>query len=84
MVLNDPSPFPPPSSNFAGSATVAECLLLLARGLEWRPAISMKIGAYLDTPPQNLDLSGLFGLLVTAGFPKVSALDQWSIVPLYQ
>ena len=59
------------SSNYAGTATVAECLLLLAKGPEWRPAISLKIGECLDTLPQTLDLSGMFGLLVTAGFPKV-------------
>ena len=59
------------SSNYAGTATVAECLLLLAKGTEWRPAISKRLGGCLDNLPQSQDLSGMFGLLVTAGFPRV-------------
>ena len=49
---------------------------MLAKGPEWRPAISKSMGECLDKLPQTQDLSGMFGLLVTAGFPRVRERER--------
>lgn len=58
---------------------MAECLILLSRSMEWKATIAMTIGEVLEKPPELLDLSGIFGLLVTAGFPKVSHFKVMSL-----
>ena len=53
----------------------AECLLLLSQALPWKSAISLTINQYLQTSPQDMDLSSVFALLVIAGFPRVRYLQ---------
>lgn len=59
-------------SNIFGAAAIAECLLLLSKSTEWKPTVSLTIGSVLDVHPDEFDHSKIFGLLVTAGFPKVT------------
>ena len=66
-------------SNISGAAAVAECLILLSRSMEWKATVAMTIGGVLEKPPELLDLSGIFGLLVTAGFPKVRHFEVLSL-----
>ena len=58
-------------SDFAGATMCAECLLLLSQAPPWKLPISLTINQYLQTSPQDMDLSSVFALLVIAGFPRV-------------
>ena len=62
------------SSDVAGAALVAECLLLLSQASDWKFVVSSMMAGCFNTPPNDLDMSGIFSLLVNAGFPKVRAL----------
>lgn len=61
-------------SDFAGATMCAECLLLLSQAPPWKLPISLTVNQYLQTSPQDMDLSSVFALLVIAGFPRVSPL----------
>jgi hypothetical protein len=68
-------------SNISGAGTVAECLLLLSKSQEWKPMVVTTIGSVMGVAPDSLDHSGLFGLLLAAGFPKllrVGSVVKWS------
>ena len=49
----------------------AECLLVLSQAPPWKLPISLTVNQYLQTSPQEMDLSSVFALLVIAGFPRV-------------
>lgn len=67
-------------SDFAGATMCAECLLLLSQAPPWKLPISLTINQYLQTSPQDMDLSSVFALLVIAGFPRVSPCHYKCII----
>ena len=59
-------------ADISGAATISECLLLLSKNPEWKATVTMTIGNSVSSSLEDLDLSMIFGLLVFAGFPKVT------------
>ena len=61
----------PIRSQFSGAATCAECLLQLSKSLPWKSVVTLTLGQCLQTRPQDMDSTSIFGLLVISGFPRV-------------